>query len=83
MALLAADLSGPTASSLRLRRAASVAFAVAVGGVGEDGGVDDGERLAEPDGAGVQVQVGPFQAAEFAVAGAGRRCEHGPGAKPG
>jgi hypothetical protein len=37
----------------------------------------------EPDGAGVQVQVGPFQAAEFAVAGAGRRGQDRPGAKPG
>jgi hypothetical protein len=51
--------------------------------VGKDGRVDDGERLAEPDRAGIQVQVGPFQAAQLAVAGAGRRGEHGPGAKPG
>ena len=74
MALLAADLTGPTASSLRLPPG--------WGGVGEDGRVDDGERLAEPDGAGVQVQVGPFQAAQFAVAGAGRGRQHRPGAKP-
>jgi hypothetical protein len=57
--------------------------AVAIGVVGEDGGVDDGEGLAEPDGAGVQVQVGPFQAAQLAVAGPGRRGEDRPGAKPG
>jgi hypothetical protein len=43
--------------------------AVAIGVVGEDGGVDDGERLPELDGAGVQVQVGPFRAAQLAVAG--------------
>ena len=50
--------------------------AVAIGVVGEDGGVDDGERLPELDGAGVQVQVGPFRAAQLAVAGPGRcrRC---------
>jgi len=52
-------------------------------GVGKDGRVDDGEGLAEPDGAGVQVQVGPFQSAQLAVAGAGRRGEHDPGPKPG
>ena len=75
MALLAVDLTGPTASSLR--RPARVGV-----GVGEDGWVDDGEGLAEPDGAGVQVQVGPFQAAQLAVAGAGRRRQHRPGAKP-
>jgi hypothetical protein len=33
------------------------------GVVGEDCRVDDGERLAEPDRAGVQVQVGPLKAA--------------------
>jgi hypothetical protein len=32
-------------------------------GDGKHGRVDDGERLTEPDRAGVQVQVGPFQAA--------------------
>jgi hypothetical protein len=43
-------------------------LASAVGvGVGEDGRVDDGERLAEPDRAGVQIQIGPFQAAQLAV----------------
>jgi hypothetical protein len=51
-------------------------------GDGQDGRVD-GERLVEPDRAGVQVQVGPFQAAQLAVAGAGRRRQHRPGAKPG
>jgi hypothetical protein len=35
--------------------------------------VDAGQRLAEPDGAGVQVEVVPFQAAQLAVAGAGGR----------
>ena len=75
MALLAVDLTGPTASSLRRPPALGV-------GVGQDGWVDDGEGLAEPDGAGGQVEVGPFQAAQFAVAGAGRRRQHRPGAKP-
>jgi hypothetical protein len=65
-----------------LARAAGVAIAVASDARGEGRGVDDGERLAEPGGAGVQVQVGPFQAAQFAVAGAGRRRQHRPGAKP-
>jgi hypothetical protein len=37
----------------------------------------------EPDGAGVQVQVSPFQIAQLAVAGAGRRRQHRPRAKPG
>ena len=37
--------------------------AVASGSLWEDGGVDDGEGLGEPDGASVQVQVGPFQVA--------------------
>ena len=66
-----------------LAAATQPSAAVAIGVVGEDGGVDDGEGLAEPDGAGVQVQVGPFQAAQLAVAGAGRRGQHRPGAKPG
>jgi hypothetical protein len=51
-------------------------------GDGQDGWVDDGEGLVEPDGAGVQVQVGPFQAAQLAVAGAGRRGQHRPGSEP-
>jgi len=51
MALLAVDLSGPTANSLRPPPHPSAA--VAIGVVGEDGGVDDGERLLELDGAGV------------------------------
>ena len=59
-----------------------LAPAPGVGGVGQDGWVDDGKRLAEPDGAGVQLEIGPFQAAQLAVAGAGRRREHRPGAKP-
>jgi hypothetical protein len=49
--------------------APAVDVAITVAGVGEDGGVDDGAGLVEPDGAGIQVQVGPFQAAELAVAG--------------
>src|SRR5215207_13947 len=61
---------------------AAVTVASRSGGVGEERGVDDGERLAEPDRAGVQVQVGPFQPAQLAVAGAGRRRQHRPGAKP-
>jgi hypothetical protein len=61
-----------------------LALAARVGvGVGKDGWVDDGEGLVEPDGAGVQVQVRPFQAAQLAVASAGRRRQHRPGAKPG
>ena len=44
--------------------------------------VDDGEFLAEPHGAVVEVDVFPFQAAQFAVAGAGGGGEHGPGCKP-
>jgi hypothetical protein len=61
----------------------AVSTAVVIGGgVGEDLGVDDGERLAEPDRSGVQVEVGPFQAAQLAVAGAGRCREYRPGAEP-
>jgi hypothetical protein len=56
--------------------------AVASSLVGEDRRVDDGERLAEPDGAGVQVEVGPFQAAQLAVAGPGCRGQDRPGPKP-
>src|SRR5215203_1415120 len=73
-ALLAADLSGPTATSPRAT--------VATGVSREDGGVDDGEGLAELGGAGVQVQVGPFQAAQLAVAGPGRRRQDRPNSKP-
>jgi hypothetical protein len=62
--------------------APAVDVAITVAGVGEDAGVDYGQGLAEPDGAGVQVQVGPFQAAQLAVAGPGRRGENRPGAKP-
>jgi hypothetical protein len=55
---------------------------VAIGVFCEDCGVDDDERLAELDGAGVEVQVGPFQAAQLAVAGPGRRWEDRPSSKP-
>jgi hypothetical protein len=58
--------------------APAVDVAITVAGVGEDGGVDDGQGLVEPDGAGVQVQVGPFQAAQLAVAGPGCRCQTWP-----
>jgi hypothetical protein len=45
-----------------------LALAARVGvGDGQNGWVDDGERLTEPDRAGVQVEVGPFQAAQLAV----------------
>ena len=42
--------------------ATSPCATVATGVSREDGGVDDGEGLAELDSAGVQVWVGPFQA---------------------
>jgi hypothetical protein len=63
--------------------APAVGGGVTVAGAGKHRRVDDGEGLAEPGCAGVQVQVGPFQAAEFTVAGSGRCCEDDPGAKPG
>jgi hypothetical protein len=63
------------------RQLLAPAAGVGVGG-GQDGRVDDGERLAEPDRTGIQVQIGPFQAAQLAVAGAGRHGQHNPGAKP-
>jgi hypothetical protein len=65
MALLAADLTGPTASSLRRLLALESAS-------GRTLRVDDREGLVEP-----------FQAAQLAVAGPGRRGQHRPGAKPG
>jgi hypothetical protein len=74
MALLAVDLTRPDRQFL--------APAAGVRVVGEDGRVDDGERLTKSDRAGVQVEVGPFQAAQLAVAGAGRDRQHGPGVKP-
>jgi hypothetical protein len=51
-------------------------------GIGQDGRVDDGEGPVESDGAGVQVQVGPFQAAQLAVAGPGCCRQDGPGSEP-
>jgi hypothetical protein len=50
MALLAVDFIGPTASP---------ASAVRPYPAGKDVGVDDGEFLAEPDGAGGQVKSSP------------------------
>jgi hypothetical protein len=47
----------------QLLAAATHPSAAAIGVVEQDGGVDDGEGLAELDGAALQVQVGPFQAA--------------------
>jgi hypothetical protein len=44
--------------------------------------VDAGQRLAEPHGAVVQIQVVPFQAAQLAGAGAGRRRQDHKGAQP-
>jgi hypothetical protein len=46
-----------------LAAATQPSAAAAIGVVGEDGGVDDGEGLAEMEGAALQVQVGPFKAA--------------------
>jgi hypothetical protein len=44
--------------------------------------VDAGQRLAEPDGAHLQVEVTPFQAAQLPGAGAGGRRQDGEGPKP-
>jgi hypothetical protein len=74
MALLALDLTGPTASSLRL----------------PPGDVWRGRRCGSTlvsswrnrTVARVKVQVGPFQPAQLAVAGAGGCGQHGPGRKP-
>src|SRR6266545_3128448 len=44
--------------------------------------VDAGQTLAEPEGAGLKVEVVPFQAAQLAGAGAGRRRQDGEGAQP-
>jgi hypothetical protein len=45
-------------------------------------GVDAGQGLAEPDGASVQVEVVPFQAAQFAIAGTGCRGQDHESAQP-
>jgi hypothetical protein len=45
--------------------------------------VDAGQRLAEPDGPRVQVQVTPFQAAQLPGAGAGGRRQDGEGPSQG